>query len=154
MKKTIWSDWVCDGIISHIWVNELQRRSVICRQPRSQTVSGGGGPGVGGGSPSVSCRVASFPGVGLGAETLSLPHHRLDHRGGSPLQLGYVVLLGQTLHDTLHGAAVTQRRTEGRRRRRYWSLIGSKVMHLKGQFTPEFQLHFSPSLKWDFYPSR
>lgn len=90
------------------------------------------------GSPSVSRRVASLPGVGLRAETLSLPHHRLDHGGGSPLQLRHVVLLDQTLHDALHGVAVTQRRTDGRteggRRRRYWSLIGNKVMHLKGQY--------------------
>lgn len=50
---------------------------------------------------SVSRWIASFPGVGLGTEPLSLPHHRLDHGVRSPQQLCYVVLLDQTLQDAL-----------------------------------------------------
>ncbi|TNN70685.1 hypothetical protein EYF80_019122 [Liparis tanakae] len=52
-------------------------------------------------SRSVSCWIASLPGVGLGTETLALPHHGLDHGVRSRQQLSYMVLLHQTLQDTL-----------------------------------------------------
>lgn len=52
---------------------------------------------------SVTRRVASFPGVGLGAQLLPLPDHRLDHRVRRLQLLGHVVLLHQTVHDALRG---------------------------------------------------
>lgn len=52
---------------------------------------------------SVTRRVASFPGVGLGAQLLPLPDHRLDHRVWRLQLLGHVVLLDQTVHDALAG---------------------------------------------------
>lgn len=52
---------------------------------------------------SVARRVASFPGVGLGAQLLPLPDHRLDHRVRRLQLLGHVVLLHQTVHDALTG---------------------------------------------------
>lgn len=52
---------------------------------------------------SVTRRVASFPGVGLGAQLLPLPDHRLDHRVRRLQLLGHVVLLDQTVHDALTG---------------------------------------------------
>lgn len=50
---------------------------------------------------SVSRRVAALPGVGLRAEPLSLPHHRLHHGGWSPQELSDVVLLHQAVQDAL-----------------------------------------------------
>lgn len=52
---------------------------------------------------SVACRVASFPGVGLGAQTLPLPHHRLHHRVWGVQLPGHVVLPDQPVHDALVG---------------------------------------------------
>lgn len=52
---------------------------------------------------SVARRVASFPGVGLGAQTLPLPDHRLDHRVWGIQLPGHVVLLDQPVHDALVG---------------------------------------------------
>lgn len=68
-----------------------------CVRATVRTGSSGGGPP----PASVSRRVASLPGVGLCAETLSLPHHGLDHGGRRPQQLCYVVLLDQTVQDDL-----------------------------------------------------
>lgn len=55
---------------------------------------------------SVPRRVASFPGVGLGAQMLPLPDHRLDHGVRRPQLPGHVVLLGQPVHEALMGGRV------------------------------------------------
>lgn len=60
---------------------------------------------------SVTGGIASLPGVGLGAQTLAIPDHCLDHRVWGPQQLSHVVLLDQTIQDTL--MVPTERKSQG-----------------------------------------
>lgn len=90
----------------------------VCDESSSRFPVGGGGGSIRWrllGSPvrlpsrSVTRRVAALPGVGLRTEPLSLPHHRLHHRGWSSQELSDVVLLHQAVqnalrsHDTKRG---------------------------------------------------
>lgn len=76
-------------------------------------MGGGGALRVGPGS--VSGGVAALARVGLGAQPLALPHHRLHHRGRSPQELGDVVLLDQTVQDALPPGHMTHRESERER---------------------------------------
>lgn len=60
---------------------------------------------------SVTGWIASLPVVGLGAQTLAIPDHRLDHGVWGPQQLSHVVLLDQTIQDAL--MVPTERKSQG-----------------------------------------
>lgn len=95
-------------------------------------------------SRSVSCWIASFPWVGLCTESLSLPHHRLDHRVWNPQQLCDVVFLDQAVQDALP-TTHTHTQLSGKMVDCHWILKGPHCcfnMHsIKGlfhQFTFKF----------------